>query len=123
MPKPQEIPPAGPRDDGGPRKKRERRRARRIGMRVEGRIVFAGVDTECIIHDMSPTGATVECMPLPALAADVALDVPDVGFARGIAVRHLGGNLVCIELATTPDKRQRFADKLILAAFRFPPDA
>lgn len=113
MPKP-EMPPAD--------ETRERRLFRRIGTRIEGRIVFAGVDVECIVHDMSATGALVECLPLPALGVEVALDVPEVGFARGLAVRH-DGDLVCVELATSPVKRHRLADKLILAAFRFPPDA
>src|SRR5690606_15394124 len=100
---------------------RDRRLFRRIGTRIEGRIVFAGVDTECIVHEMSATGALIECLPLPALGADVALDVPEVGFARGTAVRH-DGDLVCIELATSPEKQNRLTDKLILAAFRNPPD-
>lgn len=100
---------------------RDRRVFRRIGTRIEARIVFAGVDVECIVHQMSATGALVECLPLPALGADVALDVPEVGFARGVAVRH-DGDLVCVELATSPVKRHRLTDKLILAAFHFPPD-
>lgn len=100
----------------------ERRLFRRIGTRIEGRIVFAGVDVDCIVHEMSATGALVECLPLPALGAEIALDVPEVGFARGLAVRH-DGDLVCIELTTSPAKRHRLADKLILAAFRNPPDA
>ncbi len=100
---------------------RDRRLFRRIGTRIEGRIVFAGVDTECIVHEMSATGALIECLPLPALGADVALDVPEVGFARGAAVRY-DGDLVCIELATSPEKRNRLTDKLILAAFHNPPD-
>lgn len=100
----------------------DRRLFRRIGTRIEGRIVFAGVDVDCIVHEMSATGALVECLPLPALGAEIALDVPEVGFARGFAVRH-DGDLVCIELTTSPAKRHRLADKLILAAFRNPPDA
>jgi hypothetical protein len=100
----------------------DRRQFRRIGTRIEGRIVFAGVDVDCIVHEMSATGALVECLPLPALGAEIALDVPEVGFARGFAVRH-DGDLVCIELTTSPAKRHRLADKLILAAFRNPPDA
>ncbi len=111
---PSEIPPT-------PEEARERRRFRRIGTRIEGRIVFAGVDVECIVHEMSATGALVECLPLPALGADVALDVPEVGCARGVALRH-DGDIVVIELATPPGRRDRLTDKLILAAFRFPPE-
>lgn len=114
MPKPTETPPVVADT-------RERRLFRRIGTRIEGRIVFAGVDVECVVHDMSATGALVECLPLPALGVEVALDVPDVGFARGVAIRH-DGDFVCVELATSPVKRHRLADKLILAAFHFPPD-
>jgi hypothetical protein len=115
MPKHSELPPAR-LDDA-----RDRRGFRRIGTRIEGRIVFAGIDTDCIVHEMSATGALVECLPLPALGAELALDVPEVGCALGRALRH-EDNLVCIELTTVPEKRLRLADKLILAAFRFPPD-
>jgi hypothetical protein len=112
---PSEIPPALPEAS-------ERRRFRRIGTRIDGRIVFAGVDVDCIVHEMSATGALVECLPLPALGAEIALDVPDVGCARGVAIRH-DGDLVSIELATPPERRDRLTDRLILAAFRFPPEA
>lgn len=100
----------------------DRRVFRRIATRIEGRIVFAGVDTDCIIHEMSATGALVECQPMPAAGARIALDVPSVGFASGLVMRH-DGPLTCIELTTAPEKRSKLADKLILAAFNFPPDA
>ena len=99
----------------------DRRSFRRISTRIEGRIVFAGVDTDCIIHEMSATGALVECQPLPAADARIALDVPHVGFALGRVIRH-EDNVACIELTTAPEKRNKLADKLILAAFNFPPD-
>lgn len=99
----------------------DRRMFRRIATRIEGRIVFAGVDTDCIIHEMSATGAVVECQPIPAAHAFVALDVPNVGFARGQVTRHMD-NLTCIALDSAPERRNRMADKLILAAFNFPPD-
>ena len=99
----------------------ERRQFRRIATRIEGRIVFAGVDAECLIHEMSVSGAIVEVMPLPVLGTEVALDVPDVGFARGVAKRYPAPHLVSVELATPPARRDRLTDKLILAAFRHPP--
>ena len=102
-------------------REQERRQFRRIATRIEGRIVFAGVDAECLIHEMSASGAIVEVMPLPALGAGIALDVPEVGFARGIAMRYPEPHLVSIELATPPARRDRLTDKLILAAFRHPP--
>jgi len=98
----------------------ERRLFRRIGTHIEGRIVFAGVDVDCIVHEMSATGALIECLPLPALGAAVAIDVPHVGFARGTVIRH-DDDLACIELATASGKRLKLADRLILAAFRNPP--
>ncbi len=73
---------------GTPQTDAERRRFRRIATRIEGRIVFAGVDAECLVHEMSATGAIVEVMPLPAIGTEVALDVPGVGFSRGTAKRH-----------------------------------
>jgi len=100
----------------------ERRRFRRIGTRIEGRIVFSGVDAECLIHEMSPAGAIVEVSPLPAAGAALALDVPGVGFARGHALRHIERHLVCIELPSDDEQANRFADRLILAAFRNPPE-
>lgn len=99
----------------------DRRLFRRIGTHIEGRIVFAGVDVECIVHDMSATGALIECLPLPALGAAVAIDVPEVGFARGTVIRH-DGDLACVELAMGSGKRLRLTDRLILAAFRNPPE-
>jgi hypothetical protein len=99
-----------------------RRRFHRIGTRIEARLVFAGVDTECLVHEMSATGAIVESSALPKLDTDVALDVPGVGFARGKTLRYMDRDTVCISLATTPAMQARFADKLILAAFRSPPE-
>ena len=99
----------------------DRRRFRRIATRIEGRIVYAGVDAECLIHEISATGALVEVAPLPAIETDIALDVPGVGFARGIAKRYPAEGLVSIDLATPPGRRDKLTDRLILAAFRFPP--
>ncbi|MEQ8267893.1 MAG: hypothetical protein RH982_11895 [Parvibaculum sp.] len=99
----------------------DRRRFRRIATRIEGRIVYAGVDADCLIHEMSATGAVVEVMPLPALGTEIALDVPGVGFARGVATRYPARSLVGIDLATPPSRHERLTDRLILAAFRHPP--
>ena len=107
---------------GSPETDAERRRFRRIATRIEGRIVYAGVDAECLIHEMSATGALVEVTPLPAIGAEVALDVPSVGFARGRAMRHDAANRVSIDLETPPSRHDRLTDRLILAAFRNPPD-
>lgn len=99
-----------------------RRGFQRIGLRVEGRLVFAGVDTECLVHEMSAAGAIIETLSPPALNIDVALDVPGIGFARGHSVRYLEDNLVCLALNTTQAMQARFADRLIVAAIHFPPD-
>jgi hypothetical protein len=107
---------------GTPQTDAERRRFRRIATRIEGRIVYAGVDAECLVHEMSATGAIVEVTPLPAIGTDVALDVPGVGFARGTAMRHEPHGRVSIDLETSPARRDRLNDRLILAAFRFPPE-
>lgn len=107
---------------GTPQTDAERRRFRRIATRIEGRIVFAGVDAECLVHEMSATGAIVEVMPRPAIGTEVALDVPGVGFSRGVAKRHEGPDRVSIDLETSPARRDRLNDRLILAAFRYPPE-
>lgn len=113
-----------PTDDisrrSGPEKP-DRRRHRRIAARLEGRIVFAGIDSECLIHEMSASGAIVEVSPLPALGARIALDVPGVGFAQGFAARHTPEGYAGVALDMPPEKRDRVVDRLILAAFRNPP--
>uniref|UniRef100_UPI002FD8B5A0 PilZ domain-containing protein n=1 Tax=Parvibaculum sp. TaxID=2024848 RepID=UPI002FD8B5A0 len=82
---------------GTPQTDAERRRFRRIATRIEGRIVFAGVDAECLVHEMSATGAIVEVMPLPAIGTEVALDVPGVlAVYTGDDLIAAGyGNLLC----------------------------
>lgn len=112
---------AGPENTQENQTDAERRRARRIAARIGGRIVFAGVDAECLILEMSATGAIVEVAPLPAIGTDLALEAPGVGFARGRAMRHDGAT-VSIDLDTPPARRDRLNDRLILAAFRNPPE-
>ena len=99
----------------------DRRLHRRIAARLEGRIVFAGIDSECLIHEMSASGAIVEVSPLHALGARLALDVPGVGFAQGFAARLTPEGHVGVALDLAPEKRDRVTDRLILAAFRNPP--
>jgi len=60
---------------------------------------------------MSATSALVEVVPLPALEAPVALDVPGIGFSRGIAVRHTGRH-VCVRLDPSLHKEQAMDDRL-----------
>lgn len=99
----------------------ERRRFRRIGTHIEGRIVFAGVDADCLIHEMSAAGAIIEVSPRPVAGIEVAIDVPGVGFTLGHARRHLADGLLSVELPSQAAQTGRFADRLILAAFRNPP--
>ncbi|MBI1262734.1 MAG: hypothetical protein GC184_13530 [Rhizobiales bacterium] len=100
----------------------ERRRFRRIGTRIEGRVVFAGVDADCLIHEMSAAGAIIEVSPRPKAGTPIALDVPGVGFTLGHARRHLADGLLSVELPAEETQTGRFADRLILAAFRNPPE-
>ncbi len=60
---------------------------------------------------MSATSALVEVVPLPALQTPVALDVPGIGFSRGITVRHTGRH-VCIRLGPSLRKEQAMDDRL-----------
>lgn len=96
--------------------KKDRRRHKRIDTAIDGRIVYSGVDAECIIHEMSATGALVEVIPLPVLGTEIALDVPGIGFARGRTVRYLHDK-IGLELHTHTGKQHKFTDKLTLIAF------
>ncbi len=91
--------------------KNERRRRRRIATAISGRIVYPGVDAECWINQMSATSALVDVLPLPALNVPVALDVPGIGFARGITVRHSNDH-VCIRLDPSLKQEQLMEDRL-----------
>tara|TARA_R110002096_G_scaffold192255_5_gene373830 strand:- start:1023 stop:1355 length:333 start_codon:yes stop_codon:yes gene_type:complete len=89
----------------------DRRRRRRVAAGISGRIVYPGVDAECWINQISATSALVEVVPLPALETPVALDVPGIGFSRGITVRHTG-RYVCIRLDPSLRKEQEMDDRL-----------
>ncbi|MEQ9518777.1 MAG: hypothetical protein RLN89_04980 [Parvibaculum sp.] len=89
----------------------DRRRRPRVATNIYGRIVYAGVDVECHIRQMSASGALVEVLPLPALCVPLALDVPGIGFARGEAVRYVG-DYVCIRLAPSLRLEQIMSDRL-----------
>jgi hypothetical protein len=91
--------------------KPDRRRRRRIATAISGRIVFPGVDAECWVNQMSATSALVEVLPLPALNTPVALDVPGIGFSRGVTVRHTGSH-VCIRLDPSLRQEQTMDDRL-----------
>ncbi len=91
--------------------KPDRRRRKRIATAISGRIVYPGVDAECWVNQMSATSALVEVLPLPALDTPVALDVPGIGFSRGITVRHTGSH-VCIRLTPSLRKEQAMDDRL-----------
>ncbi len=60
---------------------------------------------------MSATSALVEVIPLPALNTPVALDVPGVGFSRGVTIRHTGRH-VCIRLEPSLEREQIMDDRL-----------
>ena len=91
--------------------KPDRRRRKRIATAISGRIVYPGVDAECWVNQMSATSALVEVLPLPALNTPVALDVPGIGFSRGVTVRHTGSH-VCIRLEPSLRKEQAMEDRL-----------
>ncbi|WOF74423.1 hypothetical protein QMT40_002075 [Parvibaculaceae bacterium PLY_AMNH_Bact1] len=89
----------------------ERRRRPRVATAISGRIVYPGVDAECWINQMSATSALVEVVPLPAVNTPVAVDVPGIGFSRGITARHTG-RYVCIRLEPSLRKEQAMDDRL-----------
>ncbi|MDF1687474.1 MAG: hypothetical protein ACJAXQ_001789 [Parvibaculaceae bacterium] len=98
----------------------ERRECPRIDTFIEGRIVFASTDTDCIIHEMSASGAVVEVLPLPDLGDEIALDAPGIGFSRGEVVGHFTDG-VRIKLHTSAHTKNRIATRLSDPAKRFYP--
>lgn len=99
----------------------DRRRRKRVATEISGRIVYPGVDAECIIRQMSATGALVEVEPLPLLDVPCALDVPGIGVAQGWAIRYVR-NLVCIRLDPSLWREQSMSDRLEDPARRiYPP--
>jgi hypothetical protein len=89
----------------------DRRRRVRVATAISGRLVYAGVDVECFIKQMSATSALVEVTPLPALDQPIALDVPGIGFSRGTSVRYMGES-VCIHLHPDMPHEQFMSDRL-----------
>lgn len=89
----------------------ERRRRARVATAISGRVVFAGVDVECFIKQMSATSALIDSTPLPALNQPIALDVPGIGFARGTSIRYAGDS-VCIRLEPDMCHEQFMSDRL-----------
>jgi hypothetical protein len=94
---------------------RERRGLRRVKLDLPGRLFLPGSGREagCTSVDMSPGGMAVLSNVTPELGAAVVLYMDGFGRFEGRVVRHDQGGFG-LALASTPSKRRRTAEQLIL---------
>jgi hypothetical protein len=95
--------------------KAERRRFRRVRLDLPGRLFTPGDGTEarCVVLDLSPGGAAVECEMIPPQGTQVVLYVDGFGRFEGTVARHDGQGFG-IGFVCTPAKRERIAEQLTL---------
>ena len=93
----------------------ERRHFRRVKLDLPGRLFLPAVgrEADCTIVDMSPGGMAVLSGVMPQLGAAVVLYLDGFGRFEGRVVRHDEGGFG-IALASTPSKRRRTAEQLVL---------
>jgi hypothetical protein len=95
--------------------KAERRRFRRVRVDLGGRLFTPGDGQEarCIIVNLSPGGAAVECEIMPTQGTQVVLYVDGFGRFEGTTVRREGPGFG-VSFVCTPAKRERTAEQLTL---------
>jgi hypothetical protein len=95
--------------------KAERRRFRRVPLDLPGRLFIPGDGTEgrCIVLNLSPGGAAIECEIIPPHGTPVVLYVDGFGRFEGTVARR-DGNGFGIAFVCTPAKRERIAEQLTL---------
>ncbi len=93
----------------------ERRRYRRIRVDLPGRLFVPAEQREvrCKVVDMSPGGASVECEFSPPVDSQIVLYVDGFGRFECTIVRQDGYGFG-VRFASTPMKRERTAEQLIL---------
>ena len=93
----------------------ERRRFRRIKMDLPGRLFLPSDSQEgaCTILDMSPGGVAVASEIVPEMGSAVVLYLDSFGRFEGQVVRRDQGGFG-LAFASTPSKRERTAEQLIL---------
>jgi hypothetical protein len=93
----------------------ERRHFRRVKLDLPGRLFLPddGCEADCTVVDMSPGGMSVLSAVTPELGAAVVLYMDGFGRFEGRVVRHDEDGFG-LALASTPSKRRRTAEQLIL---------
>jgi hypothetical protein len=104
--------------DGEPvvaKAKAERRRFRRVPVDLGGRLFTPGDGQEarCIILNLSPGGAAIECEIVPDSGTPVVLYVDGFGRFEGTVARREGRGFG-VAFVCTPAKRERTAEQLTL---------
>jgi hypothetical protein len=95
--------------------KAERRRFRRVRVDLGGRLFTPGDGKEarCVILDLSPGGAAIDCEIIPENGTAVVLYVDGFGRFEG-AVARRDGHGFGVAFVCTPAKRERTAEQLTL---------
>ncbi len=88
------------------------RRDRRYYTHICGRFVAAGVDTSCLIVDLSAGGAKLKVDAAPAEGDSIALNIPDIGFVRGFVCR-VEEEHICVTFELTRSRREHLAEKIV----------
>ena len=101
----------------------ERRRFRRVRVDLPGRLFLPSDSREarCTILDLSPGGAAVCCEIVPDTATPVVLYIDGFGRFEGNVVRRDGEGFG-MAFVSTPSKRERTAEQLILFLNKSPMD-
>lgn len=80
----------------------ERRRHDRLDREEQGTLTYLGISYPTTLLNLSAGGALVISSVAPPLSAEVELDFPDLGHARGNVVHTRGGG-IGIEFKMTPE--------------------
>lgn len=93
----------------------ERRRYRRVRVDLPGKLFVPadGTESTCMIVDLSPGGAQVQCEQVPEVDARIVLYVTNFGRFEGIVARRDGYGFG-VRFNCTEKKRERIAEQLTL---------
>jgi c-di-GMP-binding flagellar brake protein YcgR len=93
----------------------DRRRLRRVRVTLQGKLFVTGEQREvdCVITDLSPGGAGIQCKTPPPRRKNVVLYIPGFGRFEGVSTQPTrDGTGICFEC--TARKQKRISDQLKL---------